>query len=241
MRKFNSLVAVSAVFMATAVVATAHAAPILGPNLVANGNFEAGNTGFTSQYQYSATGGGAEGVYDVDTSANPWNGNWVTVGDHTTGQGKFMMINGATTLTNPAPRVTWRSDLEVWRSQPFQVFAGGTYHFEAWAMSACCLTRNDPSPAQLRFQIDLGGNSFFGIAAGTAPAVSGVWQRLYASWTAPADATISLRLLNDNTARSGNDFAVDDIHFGAAVSEPATLALLGAGLLGLATLRRRRA
>ena len=73
-------------------------------NLVTNGDFRLGNTGFTSGYGYispaaniaaSNFGLGPEGYYAVDTNANNYHSpNWICH-DNTTGHGNFMIINGA--------------------------------------------------------------------------------------------------------------------------------------------------
>ena len=57
------------------------------PNLVTNGNFEAGNSGFTSDYAYSPASNNDEGQYTVRSNPFPWNGLFISGGDHTTGSG----------------------------------------------------------------------------------------------------------------------------------------------------------
>ena len=64
-------------------------------NLVINGNFEAGNTGFTSAYTYAGVAGTPspisgnantlwdEGTYSVGTDPNSLHASWASFGDHT--------------------------------------------------------------------------------------------------------------------------------------------------------------
>eukprot|EP00825_Cyclidium_porcatum_P012880 TRINITY_DN16740_c0_g1_i1.p1 TRINITY_DN16740_c0_g1~~TRINITY_DN16740_c0_g1_i1.p1 ORF type:complete len:128 (+),score=16.07 TRINITY_DN16740_c0_g1_i1:61-444(+) len=72
--------------------------------LVINGDFSAGNTGFTTppsganQYVYVADVAGnselnPEGFYGVGNSGNNYHTNFWGV-DHTSGTGKFMIVNG---------------------------------------------------------------------------------------------------------------------------------------------------
>ena len=68
-------------------------------SLVANGDFSAGNTGFTSSYTY-VTGPGSlvpEGVYTITTDPHLEHPGAVSFGDHTTGTGEMMAVNGAST------------------------------------------------------------------------------------------------------------------------------------------------
>ncbi|HXR51092.1 MAG TPA: hypothetical protein VN762_03055, partial [Steroidobacteraceae bacterium] len=87
-----------AALAAISLLATAaSASPV---NLVTNGDFEAGNSGFTSAYAYALPpnlGGSntVEGQYTVASNPYPWNGLFISSGDHTSGQGLMMVANGA--------------------------------------------------------------------------------------------------------------------------------------------------
>ena len=65
--------------------------------LVTNGDFEAGNVGFTSAYPYRTGAGSLNSPpgYAVDTAANYYGPTFLWGKDHTTTHGKFMMVNGA--------------------------------------------------------------------------------------------------------------------------------------------------
>lgn len=81
-------------------VALALSVQAVGANLIVNGDFEAGNTGFTTEYKYldpSVTGTwtlGPEYMYTVSTNPSLYHSQWANFGDHTTGTGKMMIVNG---------------------------------------------------------------------------------------------------------------------------------------------------
>ncbi len=67
-----------------------------GANMLVNGDFEMGNKGFTSTYAYSPTNLGGTACYDVVTNPHldhPFGGSF---GDHTTGTGFILALNGST-------------------------------------------------------------------------------------------------------------------------------------------------
>lgn len=104
----------------------------VGKELVVNGNFDAGNTGFTSpqlganQYQYRADVAGnselvPEGLYGIGTNAQNYHSNFWGY-DHTTGSGNYMIING---FPNGSPQpIAWQEKVKV---RPNIV-----YYFSAW-------------------------------------------------------------------------------------------------------------
>ena len=196
---------------------------------VVNGDFSAGPTGFTSGYGYLAPAGQGtlypEGYYTVDTNPNNVHNLWSSFGDHTTGTGQMMIVNGA-----PDDNVT------VWGETVTGLTTNTDYFFSAWVASSY-----PTNPAQLAFSIN--GASIGGL---TAPTTTGLWTQFYVGWNSGSHTSADIALVNHNTIRSGNDFVLDDIAFGATrpggVPEPASWALMigGFGMAG-AMLRRRRA
>ncbi len=161
-------------------------------NLITNGDFSQGNTGFTSGYSYTPPPNTAEGQYWVSTNAQLWNGGMAACGDHTTGSGNMLLVNGATA-----------ANTSVW-CQTINVAPNTNYVFTAWVM-----TLTASSPAQLQFSIDGG---LIGVPF-TASLTTCVWQQFYAVWNSGAHTTADICLLDVNTSAGGNDFAVDDIAF----------------------------
>lgn len=180
--------------------------------LVVNGNFSAGNTGFTSPYYYqSAFDLYPEGYYSVGTNANLYHNNFFGT-DHTTGTGNFMIINGSGA---PIPPVVWQQTVTV---QP-----NTTYYFSAWTMSV----NNVPPFAKLRFAVnDVQVGTIASPGAGpTSTAGPFNWVRFYGTWTSgPTETTAEISILDVETALGGNDFGLDDISFGTLAPVPYTVA-----------------
>lgn len=160
-------------------------------NLVFNGDFEQGNTGFSSDYTYSPNDLFPEATYAV--LADPNTAHSAFVGsDHTSGTGLFMACNGSGTL----------GDL-VWCST-VQVIPNTNYNFSTWISSL--VTNN---PAQLQFTIN-------GVPIGPtiiAPNAQNVWEQFFAIWNSGSNTTANICITNLNTATGGNDFGLDDIVF----------------------------
>ena len=180
--------------------------------LVVNGDFEAGNTGFTSDYTYKPDLPGlvpaGQGELYNDSGNNGYsitdNGQNVHINfwgkDHTTGNGKFMSVNGH------------GSTLVVWK-QTVNVLPNTTYYFSAWAMS-----QNNAGPfAQLRFSVNgtLVGTTAVLAGHGQSNSSPDNWTRFYGTWTSGPTTTTADIYINDLEASyGGNDFDLDDISFG---------------------------
>jgi hypothetical protein len=184
--------------------------------LVVNGDFSAGNSGFFTEYGYAADEAGnselyPEGLYGVGTSGQNYHGSFYGK-EHSTPEqtGNFMIVNGSTTtIGSPArQRVIWQQTAAV---QP-----NTSYYFSAQAMNL-----HPSSPAQLQFEVN-------GVLVGTiadlnvAPKPNSDatvnisnWVRFYSNptWNSGAATTAVIRIINLNTEASGNDFGLDDISF----------------------------
>ncbi len=209
-------------------VSAAHAA---APNLVVNGDFEAGNTSFSSGYVYSPGGNSDEGQYTVRTNPFPWNGAFISARDHTSGHGLMYVGNGSPT-----------DGSIVWQSTTISVAQNTSYFFEAFVMNVCC---SGPFPGNTPSILEF---SVSGASLGTITtnlALAGTWEGLSTNWNSGSNTSVTLSLINRNTARAGNDFAIDDIYFGTQstvnpVPEPETYALMLAGLAAVGLVGRRK-
>jgi hypothetical protein len=166
-------------------------------NIIVNGDFESGDSGFTTDYipgQGNCTHGagflGCEGTYNVIDDPSLGHTNFDPCDDNS-GGGNMMVVNGAASLQ------------EIW-CQDVCIDPEGTYVFNAYATSV-----NPSSPAQLQFAIDgsLIGN-LFSLSGSTCS-----WEFFEAEWEASGETTIEICVTNQNTAAGGNDFALDDIGF----------------------------
>jgi hypothetical protein len=194
-------------------------------NLIVNGDFEAGNTGFTSGYANTPVNLGA-GEYSVRTDGSTWNGAFTSFGDHTSGTGNMMVVNGDDAIGTP-----------VWGQTSIAVTPNTDYYFSAWITSVF-----PSSPATLQFSIN--GSTLGSIIQATSGTPD--WLQFYATWNSGSNTSIDLGIVNLNTAAGGNDFALDDLEFSttapvSAAPEPGSLALLGLIAPVVGFLRRRRA
>lgn len=161
-------------------------------NLIINGDFSSGNTGFTSSYTYSPTNGIPEGVYGVGANPTAWHPAMPGCKDHTTGTGNMMLVNGATT-----------ANVVVW-SETVAVTPNTNYAFSTWLQHITTI-----NPALLQFSIN-------GVPIGNifqANSVSCIWDQFYTTWNSGNNTSATIAILNQNTGLSGNDFALDDISF----------------------------
>lgn len=170
------------VLVALAIVASVWfliGANLASANLIVNGDFEAGNLEFETEYEYFPEASNpdprldeAEFIITNDPSLHhPSTGSF---GDHTTGSGLMMMVNAAAG-SYPDVQVVW--------SQTVSVVPYADYEFELWA--ACW----DPGcyyAANLQVQINslvsesiqLGGSG-------------GIWQQLAFSFNSGDNTSVT--------------------------------------------------
>ncbi len=162
-----------------------------GAESVTNGDFDQGNTGFTSDYVYSSNLWD-EGTYYVDADASLHHENFHGYGHG--GSGNFMMVNGA---INPGT--------QVW-TQQITVNPNKYYAFSTWA---CTLAGGASQVARLQFSIN--GTQIGDIFS--APDQTMQWQQFYELWYSGNATSATITILNQNTGGDGNDFGLDDISF----------------------------
>jgi gliding motility-associated-like protein len=166
-------------------------AKMTGNNLIVNGNFSQGNTGFTSDYTH-ITPNLFEAQYFIGTNPQAWNGNLTNCGDHTTGASNMMMVNGSPTI-----------GAKVWQ-QTVAVAPNTNYAFSTWIQSVSA-----PNPAQLQFSIN--GKTVGNTITASLPTCT--WTRFYTTWNSGNNTSADISIVNNNTIAAGNDFALDDISF----------------------------
>jgi gliding motility-associated-like protein len=163
-------------------------------NLVINGDFENGNTGFTSSYLHSPGSNGLwnEGTYAITNDSHFNHNNFFCNQDHTSGSTNFMAVNGA----GQANVVVWSTEIDI--------DANTEYEFSTWVASLSPI-----SPATLQFSINgiLLGQPFH------ASAIPCEWNKFFELWNSGTNTSAIISIVNQNTNTNGNDFAFDDINF----------------------------
>lgn len=165
-------------------------------NLIFNGDFSQGNAGFTSAYTYT-TNLWPEATYYVGPNPQLYHTGFAACTDHTTGNGNMMIVNGAGT---PNTNI-WQQNITV---APFT-----NYQFSCWLSSVV-----SSSPAQLQFFVN---NVQIGPIFYASPTLC-AWNMFFNTWYSAASTSATISIRNQNTALSGNDFAIDDLWFAQVIN-----------------------
>lgn len=162
-------------------------------NLILNGTFEMGVTGFFSEYVNNQVSIVDEGTYAVVNDAHTVHPNFFCNEDHTSGSGKFMAVNGAGV-----------ANVKVWYFTLNNIQPNRRYEFSTWITSL-----HATNPAILQFSINgvLMGNPF------QAYPYTCDWYQFFHLWDSEENTQATISIVNQNTILSGNDFALDDISF----------------------------
>jgi hypothetical protein len=169
-----------------------------GQNLAINGDFESGNHGFTTGYALGDLS--VPGTYFIGpnpSTAQGAMGDWCNCGDHTTGNGNMMIVNGATSATLP-----------LWE-QTVSVAPSTNYTFSYWGAE---VDHDSNSLPQLLVRIN-GGAIGKSILPEHSPDNGGQWQNYTFTWNSGTSHTADLAIIDLNTDAPWNDFALDDISF----------------------------
>jgi len=167
-------------------------------NLVYNGDFQLGDTGFTTDYTFSTANPLDAGHYNIVTDASTIHFGF-TGYDHTSGNGTgyFMVINGASTVAND-----W--------CQTVSVQQNSYYRFSAWFKNIV----KKPQYAGLAIaNVELHINGQKVSKNISLPDYPDVWVMLDTLWYSGSSTSVDLCMYDASTAGNGNDFAIDDISF----------------------------
>ncbi|MFM7233442.1 MAG: hypothetical protein ACKOZM_02550, partial [Flavobacteriales bacterium] len=179
-------------------------------NRVVNGDFENGNSGFSSSLNYVTFFPFIctlcpENNYAIGNNATLFHSGF-TGNDHTNPPtGDFFIAN--------APG---QSGVSVW-CQSVEVSPQTTYTFTFWARDVA--NNNNPHPlAVLR-------PSFNGIVASDSLLAQGGWSSLSVEWFSDNSTSLDLCIIDFQSQTGGNDFGLDDISLTACepivLSQPA--------------------
>jgi hypothetical protein len=167
-----------------------------GPNLVYNGGFELGNTGFSSIFSSNCSCASGSYCVTTDPKLKCNNAFWKSI-SAPSGSGNFLVVDANTGTTGT-----------IW-SQSVNVQAGCSYgisfaHFPG-------ISNN--STQILNFQVN--GTT---VLSGNPPA-SEQWNSYCGQWTAPTSEPVTLSLFQTGNSGNWQDYGVDNICF--AKLEPA--------------------
>jgi len=182
----------------------------VGQNLVVNGDFESGNTGFNSQYDYvtntaactSAAGLlGNAGCYAVGNGSTQYNQYWTPNVTPHTSTGMFV-ANGSS------------NSIYEYRTTVENLVVGKNYVFDAWIAGLFAT-----HPSDMHLEVDPSGpcpvdpnveGNFYQFGALTASPTVGNWKEGKTAFRPTGDKAC-IRLINMQYSIGGNDFALDDI------------------------------
>jgi len=162
-----------------------------GINLLTNGDFESGNTGFGTTYTYNASSG-TYGSYWIYNNPNTANSTYFINGtDHTPSGTLMMIVDGSET-----------SGAIVW-SETVSVNSNTNYQFSYWAENVN--SQGNTNYAHLQLYVN---NVPVG-PVNTASLTS--WVQYLCNINSGSSTSLQLTIINTSVGGSGNDFGLDDI------------------------------
>lgn len=161
-------------------------------NMVVNGDFSAGNTGFNSAFTWS-NDLYAEGHYYIGTNANAFHSQWQGVSN-----GAFLMLNGG-----------FNTQWSAFYCLNLNVCPGQTYTM-SWRMASLATS----GPPEMQWIVS-DGTAFGNV---TASNNQGQWTTFTANWTATTSATnLDFCMQQLSGFGVGNDIGLDNISFAGTI------------------------
>ncbi len=167
-----------------------------GENSVVNGDFEKGNTGFTTEYRFNQNIN-TPGDYMIGSKGD---NAYVNTVDRTlkTNAGKMLVADGADAIYNTINNYS----MSVW-CQTIKVYPNTNYQAEFWATQASNSTQ---FPSFLHMEIN-------GVDVGNwlTPPSSGNWGVVNGVWNSGLNTSAEMCIKNGVSNSTGNNFLLDDI------------------------------
>jgi len=176
----------------------------VGSNNVINGDFEQGNSNFTSDYEFVSSGNiSPPGGYGIRNDANTGNANWAHCNDH-----GYMLVADAASWGYRNNAVPPGSN--VW-CQEINVQPGKEYVFSAWLAGIV------PPSSLLSFTINgktLDDPQFTMDDIWESPTDTCNWREFFAFWKNTDNTTsITICLQESTGVMDNNDFVLDNVEF----------------------------
>lgn len=168
-------------------------------NLVFNGDFSLGNIGFDSYYKNFPTNfENASRTYNVVKDPSSWNSTYPSCGDHTTGDGNMLVVNGYSDYFGNGAKTVWGQNIKI----------NGTtnYVFSFWVHSF-----SDINPANINVLIN---GSYAKVYPLILPSSKncGNWIQFSVNYFSGWGFDYSnIEIVDSEKHDIGNDFAIDDI------------------------------
>ncbi|MFC0877210.1 T9SS type A sorting domain-containing protein [Saccharicrinis sp. FJH2] len=162
-----------------------------GFNLVLNGDFSEGNTGFSGSYSFNSTELATEGTYTVGSTPRNYNSAYADIKDHTRGD-----ATGSQLIAN-----SQAGEHTIWSQTITGLIPGSAYVFSAWTATT------GGGSVELRFEIN-------GVTSGEVitPLSDGSWIKSDEVWTSEANEVV-VKIISTQNTTSGSGICLDDIEF----------------------------
>jgi gliding motility-associated-like protein len=191
-----------------------HVFASFGQNLLNNGTFEYGGPGLGFwidgqgyiQLNPPYSGNTSAGNFAFVTNPQSINNlNFVSSGDHTSGSGKMMVVDGTNVI----------GQQRFWKAGDngggiCNLTVGVVYRFSYWIRTVSNTISGNSELADIGISINNASNISLTFGTTLAPIQNFGWQEVRYTFTA-TNSCVNIELFNNNTNPIGNDFAIDDV------------------------------
>ena len=181
-------------------------------NLILNGDFELGNQGFQSDYNFTNSTF-KNSSYTVNSNPADYLSAYVNQKDKTSGSGKMLIVDGNTDST----KIAYKTIIPVNKNEKYEAsFWVSNIHKE--------FAKQTPDTSQQKIpiiQVFIDGilQTTYFLPLDT------VWHQISVTWIANKYDNIKFEVNTRSTSVKGNDFAIDEVKFSSTYTKTATISL----------------